>query len=106
MCIRDRGKTAAQLQNDVQAKATLMRTRQQGFGNLKKNTQTTITGFFGAFQALLPITAFDSKPADGSQLQARIVSLAADMQARMKQLSADLDQRAAALDDKLMEFDG
>jgi hypothetical protein len=37
---------------------------------------------------VLPITAFDSKPADGSQLQARIVSLAADVQSRMKQLSA------------------
>ena len=100
------GKTAAQLLTAVQAKAALMRTRQQGFANLKKNTQTTITAFFGAFQALLPITAFDSKPTDDSQVQARIVNFAADVQSRMRQLSVDLDQRATALNDKLTEHDG
>ncbi len=99
------GKTSAQLLVIVQGKEATFRARCHAFTDLRKTTQTTVSGVLAAFELLLPLNDFDSREVDAVDEEKRIVVLAQDVLARTRQLAAELAKRAAAVHDKLQAHD-
>ena len=99
------GLTSAQVLTAIQSKEGTFRVRRQALVDLQETTETTITGLLNAFQLLLPVTDFDSRPLTADEEIKQIVVIAQDILTRTVQLIGDLEQRISTLGDKLDAYD-
>jgi hypothetical protein len=99
------GKTSAQFETIVNAKADDFRDKKKDFEDFQKSTKTTLLDFLKDFEALLPVTDFDVQDVSDDDEKKRVIVLAEDIQTRVGQLIADLEHRVDTLNDKLNDYD-
>ena len=101
------GKTALQIQAEVEAKRNLFKIKKTGFEGFTKITETLLSQALTDLKTLLtaapPYSDFDLLPVVTEDIEKSIIVLAEDIHLRVQQLITDLDKRIATVQNKLTE---